>query len=292
MKVGLFAPLANPFATAEYLHTLGTSAEDRAFDSVWVAEHVVLFDEYRSEYPYAADGRIPVAPESGLLDPFSALSFLAASTQTIRLGTGICLVPQRNPVYTAKEATTVDWLSGGRLDLGIGVGWLAEEFQALGVPFVRRGARCRAYIDVMRALWCDDVSEYDGEFYKLLPTRQFPKPVQKPHPPIHFGGESDAALRRVADIGQGWYGFGLDPEATAERVLALNALLERRGRRRAEIEVSVCPYMLPATRQLVEAYARAGVDRVIVVAAARDAGSLIRTLDALAADIVQPAARM
>jgi probable F420-dependent oxidoreductase len=282
MKIGLFAPLANPFATPEYLQALGAAAEERGFDSIWVAEHVVLFDEYESAYPYSADGRIPVAPQSGILDPFAALSFLAATTKKIRLGTGICLVPQRNPVYTAKEAATVDWLSSGRVDLGIGVGWLAEEFEALGVPFDRRGARCRSYIEVMRTLWCDDISQYEGEFYTLAPTRQFPKPVQKPHPPIHFGGESDAALRRVADVGQGWYGFNLDPEATAERVRTLETMLQRRGRRREDVEISICPYTREATPELVQAYGKAGVDRVILVAAARDATNLVGALDGLA----------
>ena len=177
---------------------------------MWVAEHVVLFDDYRSAYPYAANGRIPAPPESGMLEPFTALAFLAAVTKTLRLGTGICLLPQRNPVYTAKEAANVDFLSGGRLDLGIGVGWLAEEFRAVAAPFEHRGARCRSYVEVMRALWCDAVSEYKDEFYELPACRMYPKPVQRPHPPLHFGGESDAALRRVADLGQGWYGFNRD----------------------------------------------------------------------------------
>jgi probable F420-dependent oxidoreductase len=291
MKIGLFAPLANPFATPDYIRTLGRVAEERGFDSVWVAEHVVLFDDYRSQYPYAADGRIPVAPESGILDPFMALSFLAANTTRVRLGTGICLVPQRNPVYTAKEAATVDWLSNGRLDLGIGAGWLAEEFQALGVPFERRGARCRAYIEVMRTLWRDAVSTYDGEFYTLPPARQFPKPVQQPHPPLHFGGESDAALRRVADLGQGWYGFGLDPDAAGERVRKLESMLRRRGRSRHEIEVSVCPYMQQVTAEDIERYREAGVDRVILVGAARDGEGLVRAVDGMAKTIVEPAQR-
>jgi probable F420-dependent oxidoreductase len=292
MKIGLFAPLANPFATPAYLQALGLMAEARGFDSIWVAEHVVLFDEYGSPYPYAADGRIPVAPESGFLDPFVALGFLAAVTATVRLGTGICLVPQRNPVYTAKEAATVDWLSGGRLDLGIGVGWLAEEFQALGVPFERRGARCRSYIEVMRSLWRDGVSQYSDEFYTLPPARQFPKPLQQPHPPMHFGGESDAALRRVADLGQGWYGFGLDPQAADERIRALGRTLERRGRRLADIEVSVCPYTRATTRDDLEAYREAGVDRVILIGAALDIGRLEGTLDAAATDLIEPALRM
>lgn len=286
MKFGIFAPLANPFATGEYLEALGRAVEERGFDSIWVAEHVVLFDEYTSQYPYANDGRIPVRPESGILDPFTALSYLAAVTSRVRLGTGICLVPQRNPVYTAKEVATVDWLSGGRFDLGIGVGWLAEEFAALGVPFDRRGSRCRAYIDVMKRLWADSISEYTGEFYELAPTRQYPKPVQQPHPPIHFGGESDAALRRVADLGQGWYGFGLEPERVKERIGRLERMLERHGRRREEIEVSICPYLTPATAQLVEGYEEAGVDRVILMAVGRSPGAVVSALDDLANGVV------
>jgi alkanesulfonate monooxygenase SsuD/methylene tetrahydromethanopterin reductase-like flavin-dependent oxidoreductase (luciferase family) len=134
----------------------------------------------------------------------------------------------------------------------------------------------------MKRLWTDPISEYQGEFYHLPPCRQYPKPVQQPHPPIHFGGESDAALRRVADVGQGWYGFNLDPEATAERVRTLETMLQRRGRRREDVEISICPYTREATPELVQAYGKAGVDRVILVAAARDAANLVGALDGLA----------
>ena len=116
MKFGVFAPLAGPFATGEYLNLLGPAVEERGFDSLWTAEHVVLFDDYASQYPYAADGRIPARADAGILETFTSLAFLAAATRRVRLGTGICLLPQRNPVYTAKEAANVDWLSGGRLD--------------------------------------------------------------------------------------------------------------------------------------------------------------------------------
>ena len=229
MKIGVFVTAGHPGSDRAYLEAAGRAAEALGFDSLWVAEHVVLFDEYASRYPYAEDGRIPVRRDAGLIAPFTALSFLAAITHKIRLGTGICLVPQRNPLYTAREAADVDWLSGGRLDLGVGVGWLAEEFQALGVPFERRGERCRSYLEVMKRLWCDDVSQYQDEFYTLPACRQFPKPLQKPHPPIHFGGESDVALRRVADIGQGWYGFNLDADG-AHRAAGQAAPVSRRAR--------------------------------------------------------------
>ncbi len=292
MQIGLFAPLGNPFATPDYLRALGPAAEDRGFHSIWVAEHVVLFDDYRSKYPYSADGRIPAGGENGILEPFTSLAFLASNTERIRLGTGICLVPQRNPVYTAKEAANVDWVSGGRLDLGVGVGWLAEEFAAVAVPFERRGARCREYLEVMKRLWCDPVSQHRGEFYTLPAFRQYPKPVQRPHPPIHFGGESDAALRRVADLGQGWYGYDLEPGDAKARIGDLTRLLEACGRRRADVTISVCPYLRAPSLDLVERYRDAGVDQVIVFAVAGNADGLRASLDTLAKQIVEPAARL
>ena len=158
MKVGVFPPFANPFCTPEHVSAVGRAVDERGFSSLWVAEHVVLFDEYASQYPYLESGRFPARPDVGLVEPFATMAFLAAVTTNVRLGTGVLLVPQRNPVYTAKSVTTVDWLSNGRVDLGIGVGWLAEEFAALGVPFEHRGERCDEYLAVMRSLWTDEVS--------------------------------------------------------------------------------------------------------------------------------------
>jgi probable F420-dependent oxidoreductase len=287
MKIGLFVPLAGPSATPSYAETLATEAEGHGFDSLWVAEHVVLFDEYGSRYPYAEDGRIPVGAEAGFLDPMGCLCFLAGKTSRIRLGTGICLVPQRNPVYTAKEVATADCLSGGRVDFGVGVGWLAEEFRAVATPFERRGARTRSYLEVIRRLWCDDVSEYKDEFYELPACRQYPKPVQRPHPPIHFGGESEAALRRVADLGQGWYGFNLDPPELAERIARLDALLAERGRERSDVQVSVSPYLKGCDEAKLAAFAEAGADQVILTAFARDDSELRRTLEGLAGSLLR-----
>jgi len=289
MDVGLFAPLANPWATPEYLATLGSAAEERGFHSIWAAEHVVLFDDYASRYPYAVDGKIPAGGENGIFEPFTSLAFLASHTSTIRLGTGICLVPQRNPVYTAKEAAAVDWLSQGRLDFGVGIGWLAEEFQAVDASFPRRADRCREYLEVMRRLWCDPISEFHGEFYDLPACRQYPKPVQQPHPPIHFGGESDAALRRVADIGQGWYGFSVDPDAIPERMSALERFLGERGRQRDDVYVSICPYLLGQDPEKAKRYADTGIDQLIVMAFAPTPESLVQSLDQLAETIVEPA---
>ncbi len=286
MRVGLFAPLANPFSTPEYMAALAAGAEDRGFHSIWVAEHVVLFDEYVSRYPYAADGKIPAGGENGMFEPFTSLAFLAAHSKTIRLGTGICLVPQRNPVYTAKDVAAVDWLSQGRIDFGVGVGWLKEEYDALQVPFERRADRCREYLEVMQRLWCDPVSSYRGEFYDLPACRQYPKPVQQPYPPIHFGGETDAALRRVATQGNGWYGFGRDPEEVPERLGKLESLLADQGRKRDEITVSICPYLKGVDTEKAKRYVDAGVDQLIVLAFAFDLDTLEQTLDGLATDIL------
>ncbi|MEE8558501.1 MAG: LLM class F420-dependent oxidoreductase [Myxococcota bacterium] len=282
MRIGLFTPFSNPFTTKKTLAALGRAADERGFESIWAAEHVVLFDEYASRYPYAADGKIPAGGENGILDPFACLSFLASVTERVRLGTGICLVPQRNPVYTAKEAATVDYLSDGRLDFGVGVGWLREEFEALGVEWPQRGERCREYLEVVKRLWCDPVSEYKGAFYELPACRQYPKPVQTPHPPIHFGGESGAALRRVADLGQGWYGFNLEPEAAAERIRALERLLAERGRSREDVLMSVSPYLRSIDADMIKRYEDAGVDQVILLAFAPTEDRIVATLDSLA----------
>ncbi len=287
MKIGIFLPLAGPTATPDCAATLAVEAEGHGFDSLWFAEHVVLFDEYGSRYPYAADGRIPVGGEAGFLDPVGALCFLAGKTSRIRLGTGICLVPQRNPVYTAKEIATADVLSGGRVDFGVGVGWLAEEFRAVATPFERRGSRTRSYLEVMRRLWCDEVSEFKDEFYELPACRQYPKPVQRPHPPIHFGGESDAALRRVADIGQGWYGFNLEPPELTERLARLDELLAERGRARSDVLVSLSPYLKGCDEDKLAAYAEAGADQVILTVFATDESSVRRTLEDLAGTLLR-----
>jgi probable F420-dependent oxidoreductase len=292
MKIGVFVTAGHPGSDRVYLESAGRNAERLGFDSLWVAEHVVLFDQYASRYPYAEDGRIPVRPDAGLLAPFTALSFLAAVTERIRLGTGICLVPQRNPLYTAREAADVDWLSGGRLDLGVGIGWLAEEFQALGVPFERRGERCRSYLQVMKALWCDEVSQYSDEFYTLPACRQFPKPLQHPHPPIHFGGESDAALRRTAELGQGWYGFNLDPAGVAERLGVLRRLLAGRGRGLDEIEISVSPYLRKFEPGMLQAYRDAGVEQLILPVFGRSRDEMLGRLETLAKTVLEPARKL
>jgi probable F420-dependent oxidoreductase len=201
----------------------------------------------------------------------------------VRLGTAMLLLPQRNPVYTAKEVSSLDWLSGGRVDLGIGVGWLKEEFDALNVPWAHRGARTDEYIEVLRTLWCDDTSSFAGETYTLPDCEMFPKPVQQPHPPIHIGGETDAALRRAARVGQGWHTFNRSPAELAQGLARLDPLLQRAGRTRADLRITVCPYFNQLTPDLVAQYAEAGADAVAALFFCFSADDVEQTLDGLEA---------
>ena len=279
MKVGAFVPVGTLNANPDFVSVLGPALEERGFESVWLAEHVVLFDDYQSKYPYAEDGRFPGGGDAGLLEPLTALAYVAATTTTLRLGSGICLVAQRNPVYTAKQVADVDVLSGGRVDFGVGIGWLREEFEAVAMPFEHRAARANEHLEVMKALWTDEVSTFDGRYYQLPECRMYPKPVQRPHPPIHVGGESDGALRRVAQLGQGWYGFNRTPDEVPEALERLDRALEAEGRTRDDIEVSVCPYFKALDGDSIKRYAELGVDRVITVVFAFDRDGLLRAAD-------------
>lgn len=262
MKIGCQMAF-NEHTSPEYIAAAGKRVEEMGFHSFWVPEHVLFFPEYESRYPYSDDGRLRGDPRS-LLDPFSALTFVAAHTSKIRLGTGICLVPQRNPVYTAKQVADLDYLSGGRFDFGIGIGWLKEEFTALGVPWENRAGRTQECIDVMKTLWCDEVSSHAGERFQFEAAYQNPKPVQQPHPPLLFGGESDAALQRVATVGQGWYGFNLTPKLMEEKLVTLDALLAGAGRSRDDIQIFVTPAPEATNHDDIAAMGALGAEQVIL----------------------------
>jgi len=211
------------------------------------------------------------------------LTYLAARTSTVRLGTAMLLLPQRNPVYVAKEVSTLDWLSDGRVDLGIGVGWLKEEFDALGVPWERRGRRTDEYLEVLHTLWVDNPSGYHGETYDLPACEMYPKPVQAPHPPIHVGGETPAALRRAARLGQGWHTFNRSPGELATGLAELDVHLEEAGRSRADLRITVCPYFQQLTPDEVERYAEAGADAVAALFFAFTPEDVARAFDDLEA---------
>src|SRR5580700_7597385 len=214
MRFGLHALGIGSGARPAVIRAVSAAAEESGFATLWAGEHVVMVDRPASRYPYSADGQIAVPADADWLDPLLALSYAAAVTSRIGLATGILLLPEHNPVLAAKQAATLDVLSGGRLTLGVGIGWSAEEFAALGIPFERRAQRTAEYVAAMRTLWSADTASFRGDFTDFTGARVYPKPVRDRRIPVVFGGNSDAAIRRVAAHGDGWYGFSL----TAEQV--------------------------------------------------------------------------
>lgn len=265
MRFGLHALGIGTGARPEIIRAVSGAAEAAGFATLWAGEHVVMVDQPQSRYPYSGDGRIAVPADADWLDPLLALTFAAAVTSRIGLATGILLLPEHNPVLAAKQIATVDVLSGGRLTLGIGVGWSAEEFAALGVPFERRGARTAEYLAALRTLWSQDVATFDGEFTRFSGIRVYPKPARGRRIPVVAGGNSDAALRRVATLADGWYGFNLTVADAVERAGVLAVYCRERGRSVAELTVAVA--VTDASPAAVPLLERAGVTQVVLLGA-------------------------
>jgi probable F420-dependent oxidoreductase len=269
MRLGLHALGIGAGAKRAVIGEVSAAAERCGFATLWSGEHVVMVDRSASRYPYSDDGQIAVPAQADWIDPMVGLSFAAATTSTIGVATGVLLLPEHNPVHLAKQAATLDSLSSGRLTLGIGIGWSREEFDALGVPFERRGARTAEYVAAMRTLWRDDVASFSGEFVGFDSVRMNPKPVHDRRIPIVLGGNSDAALRRAAAWGDGWYGFNVDGvAAVAERVTTLRALCRESDRSPEELQLAVAlrdPHPSDAA-----ALADLGVDELVVVASPPD----------------------
>lgn len=258
MKVGI--PLF--MLRHEQLVPVAQRAEELGFESVWVAEHLVFPTTFRSRYPYTEDGVPPINPATPLLDPLLVLAQIAAATSRIRLGTNIYLLPLRHPLVTARLATTLDVLSNGRFSLGVGVGWLEEEFVAAGVDFARRGALLRECVRALRVLWSESEPEFHGRTFSFGPVKFEPKPVQKPLP-ILVGGETDAALKRAAEVGDGWYGVRHTPDSVVPVLAKLRELRKSAGRDHLPFEVTVGPSAASLDRDVLARFADAGVDRVV-----------------------------
>jgi probable F420-dependent oxidoreductase len=224
-------------AGPEQLRTVAQRAEDLGYDHVWVSDHIILPKKVDSFYPYAADGVATFKPDEPYYEPLAALNFIAGCTQRIRLGTHVLIIPYRNPVLTAKILSTLDVLSGGRLILGAGVGWMEEEFKAMGLDtYKERGAVTDEYLQIYKELWTKEDASFDGKYYQISDTGFEPKPVQKPHPPIWIGGHSGPAVRRAARYGDGWMPIGLrppailEPEELAGKIARLRKLTVEAGR--------------------------------------------------------------
>ncbi len=274
MKIGLFGINLGPLGEVDAMVQVAQAAEAAGLESVWTGEHVVLPDP---QIPPSPSG-----PQVPFLDPAIALATIAAATERIRLGTGIIILPQRNPLVLAKELASLDVVSKGRLIFGLGAGYLEPEFRALGAPFEERGAVTDEAIDVLKALWTMESPEYNGTHFRFSGIDAQPRPVQKPHPPIVIGGMSKPAARRAALRGNGWYGFMTDLEATQRSIDWIGEYASERDSALGEVEISVTPPP-PVTAETVAQYAEIGVSRIVAVARARSVDEMLDFVDELGA---------
>lgn len=261
MKLGLI-PVNIGIADPAQMIGLAQQAERLGFESVWTFEHVIVPVDYRSKYPYNDTGKMGADPETPFIDPLIALTAIAAATSTIRLGTGVNILSQTNPLLLAKQTASLDVVSGGRFMLGVGIGWLEEEFVAMGTPFERRGARFDDYVAAMRKVWSGEVVEHDSEFLNWSGFKSYPLPRQNPMPVI-MGGSKGRIYQRIARLGDGWFVPGSDPATLAGQFAELRAACEQEGRDPAEIEIT-CMWPGQGGLQAVQALADAGVHRAVV----------------------------
>ena len=267
MKFALVGVGSGSTVRPEPLAEVAQKAETLGYESVWIPEHLAVPVEMQARYPGSADGKFPGGSGVNLHDPFVALSFVAAYTKTIKLGTGVFVLPLRNTLSVAKAVASLDVLSQGRVLFGIGVGWCEEEFDAVGMSFRDRAARTREAVQVMRALWTEESPQFSGKFHDFKPVGFNPKPVQKPHPPLIFGGESRAALKRAADLADGWCGIRYSPDSVKPYVSQLRDLTQQAGRDFSQFEITAgLEPGVALTTDTVKQFEDAGVHRLFVFA--------------------------
>lgn len=276
MKIGIIFSNVMMFGTREGAQALAEAAEESGVESLWTVEHVVIPQGYSSAYPYSPTGKMPGNETAAIPDPLAWISFMAGLTSTVRLCTGILILPQRNPVVLAKECATIDVLSGGRLTLGVGIGWLAEEFKAIGVPFEERAGRTEEYIEAMRALWSADES-YSGKYVSFSDARSNPKPVQANGVPIVVGGHTKAAARRAGRLGNGFI-----PGRMGEELEILigecRTAAKEAGRDPDEIEITAGGFPDP---ELIKKLRDLGVSRLTVPPPSFDPSDIKRAMTEL-----------
>jgi probable F420-dependent oxidoreductase len=277
MKFGLFSINNGPCASPKTAAAVAKAAEQAGFESVWTGEHVIVPDP---QVPPS-----PVAPEYPMLDPGISLSFIAANTTTIRLGTGIIILPQRNPVVLAKELASLDVLSNGRLIFGIGIGYLKPEFDAIGAPFDHKGPRTEEYLKAMLALWTMAKPEFNGQWVKFKGVNTMPRPVQKPHPEIVFGGHTKEAYSRAARLAKGWYGFAQDLDSTQKCLSGLREACKAEGKKYEDIEISITP-RIKVDRDTAKRFADLGVHRLILLPRAEQEAAILAMVSETARDLI------
>lgn len=285
MKYGVIAPYAvGRIEDGTYAAEFARMAEEFGFESIWTVEHVLMNLQYDSVYPYDPSGRTPFTPQVAQPDPLIWLSFAAAVTTKIRLATGVLNLPQRNPCILAKEVASLDRLSGGRVELGIGVGWVKEESDAVGAVWSERGKRANEYIDVMRALWSEDVSAFHGDYFEFEDVVSLPKPMQVGGVPIVVGGHSKAAARRAGRQGNGFFPLGVMGDALSDLLEVMREAADGAGRDPSTIELSMAGTPDPAVAEMVKAQ---GADRMIFAALEGDLGKQRKIFESFRSDVME-----
>jgi probable F420-dependent oxidoreductase len=281
MKFGIAFANSGPFSKPELMGHLATTAERCGFESLWTVEHVVIPVQH-TPYPGSKDGQIAGGDTVAIPDPLIPLAYVAAITKTIKLATGILILPQRHPIYTAKEVATLDVLSGGRVILGIGSGWMKEEFESLGIDFHKRGAMTDEAIQSLRALWGEGTSSFQGKHFKFGPVHSYPKPV-KYDVPIHVGGHSPAAARRAGRYGDGFFPTVANPEKLKELFDIVRSEARKAGRDPDQIEFTAMSSMKP---DHLKALADIGVARVVTTPPSSKSEVLTQALEKLQKEVI------
>ena len=281
MKLGII-PINIGMQSLDEVVQLAQLAESLGYESVWTFEHVIVPVDYESKYPYDASGKMGAAPETNFIDPLIALAAVAASTKTIRLGTGVNILSQANPLYLAKQAASLDFVSGGRFMLGIGIGWLKEEFDALGVPFARRGARFDDYVEAMRKVWSGEVVEHESDFISWHGFKSYPLPVQNPLPLV-MGGDKGKIFERIAKYGNGWYAPAGDPAEIKGHLENLRKACDAIGRDMSEIEIT-CMWPGTGGKEFLDQLEEVGVHRAVVILMAGP--DLVENLTSIAKEVI------
>ena len=292
MRYGFYLPTRGQTASPEALETLVQRGEGLGFASVMIADHLVFPVTIKSRYPYTVSGDFP--GQGDVLDQLSLMAFVAAKTTRLRLVTSVMIVPYRNPVLTAKALATIDVLSKGRVTLGVGVGWMREEFEALGAPeFDRRGAVTDEYISIFKTLWTQSPASFSGRFYRFDALHSRPQPVQKPHPPIWVGGDSPGAVRRVATLGDGWHATSKTPAQFAEALGRLRKAADEGRRPLDSIDLSLrfgltddlIKQGVAAIVDTLAEYKKLGLKHVVLEFRRDDLGRMLEILDLVTRDV-------
>ncbi|WTW95895.1 TIGR03619 family F420-dependent LLM class oxidoreductase [Streptomycetaceae bacterium NBC_01309] len=291
MKFGIRMPVPQmgPLEDGRYVARFAKLAEDLGFESVWTIDHALMNVEYDSRYPYKENGRTPLPALGAMPDPIVLMTHLAAHTTTIRLATGMLILPQRHPMILAKMLATLDQYAEGRLTLGIGVGWVREEVEALGQKFTDRGRRCDEYIDVMRELWTTEISEFHGNYFDFERIVSSPKPYGPGGVPLVVGGHTDAAAKRAGLRGNGFYPHwtiaGPDPDEYRRLRDVMHATAVEAGRDPDDVEVTLTGNRRPG---VVELCAELGADRVVILPPGGDLdGEVPHKLEKFSRDVIQ-----